>query len=383
AWRRALWQWAGAFAVSLVPLWAFYAITEGTILPLHAIWYFQGSDGGSSSVGLELPAVRYIASAGLRVVPDFLFGPQSFPSSPRFPLWAELLGMLGLVLCALPGLARLFKMRNSTGNWRLPALGVGLLLLSVPSLFALLSGELYYNLHGFLLASPFIALALWPATGDIATAPVKRRAMTPQSWLQTVTLLYVGLHALIISVLSGLGPISRHEWGQRYLLPAYPALVVLALLAITRITEAYRGRSTIVHRAAPVLATSALVVLSVLLSVRGYAATYTERTQVVAWQALAGTLPGREPVVTDVWWLPLNLAPVFYSRPIMLAEGDERLTEWTHQMQEKGVSSFGLMTNDPAIFTGEWSRSVPSLRAESPPAEEQGLWLQRYSLEAK
>ncbi len=383
-WRRALWHWVGAFAVSLVPLWAFYAITEGTILPLHAIWYFQGSDGGSASGGIELPAVRYIASAGLRVVPDFLFGPQWFPSSPRFPFWAEMVGLLGLALCALPGLARLLRVRGARGRWRLLVLGLGLLLLAVPSLFALLSGELYYNLHGFLLASPFVALALWPASSESRQSrPESHPPMTPQSWLQTVTLLYVGLHALIISVLSGLGPISRHEWGQRYLLPAYPALVVLALLVITRIVEAHRGRGERPYRAASVLATSALVLLGVLLSVRGYAATFTERTQVVAWQTLAGSLPGREPIVTDVWWLPLNLAPVFYTRPIMLAEGDERLGEWARQMQERGVTGFGLMTRDPAVFLGEWSRGVPGLRAESPPIEAQDIWLQRYLLEAR
>jgi hypothetical protein len=292
-----------------------------------------------------------------------------------------MLGLLGLAMCALPGLARLLRARGTEGKWQLPLLAAGLALFSVPSLFALLSGELYYNLHGFLLASPFVALALWPMRREPAEdGPGNRHSLTPQAWLQIVTLLYVGLHALIISVLSGLGPISQHEWGQRYLLPAYPALVVLSLLAISRIAEAYRGRSTTLYRAMPVLASNALVLLGVLLSVRGYAATLAERRQVVAWQALAGTLPGTEPVVTDVWWLPLNLAPVFYTRPIMLAEGDARLEQWARQMRERGVSSFGLMTDNPAVFSGAWRQSVPGLSAESPSVEEQGIWLQRYSL---
>jgi hypothetical protein len=158
---------------------------------------------------------------------------------------------------------------------------------------------------------------------------------------------------------------------------------VLSLLAISRIAEAYRGRSATLHRAAPVLASIILVLVGVLLSVRGYAATLTERRQVVAWQALAGMLPGREPVVTDVWWLPLNLAPVFYTRPIMLAEGDARLGQWARQMRERGVSSFGLMTDNPVVFSGAWRQSVPGLSAESPPVEEQGIWLQRYSLDGR
>ena len=35
--------------LALVPLWAFYAISEGTLLPLHATWYFAGSEGARSA----------------------------------------------------------------------------------------------------------------------------------------------------------------------------------------------------------------------------------------------------------------------------------------------------------------------------------------------
>ena len=73
-------------------------------------------------------------------------------------------------------------------------------------------------------------------------------------FLYAVTWLYVGLHALIISALSGLGPISLHEWGQRYLLPAYPLLVVLSLLALADLSRTVRAkeRAPQVGRARPV-----------------------------------------------------------------------------------------------------------------------------------
>ncbi|HYO50703.1 MAG TPA: hypothetical protein VEW94_12705, partial [Chloroflexia bacterium] len=76
-----------------------------------------------------------------------------------------------------------------------------------------------------------------------------------------------------------------------------------------------------------------LALTGVGFSVRGYIMLNDERTQVVAWQHLARTLPEREPLVTDVWWLPLNLAADFYTRPIMLAEGDDRLARWAGQMR--------------------------------------------------
>ncbi|HYO50704.1 MAG TPA: hypothetical protein VEW94_12710 [Chloroflexia bacterium] len=235
AWRHKTWRplltWCAAFIWALVPLWGFYFITEGSLLPLHATYYFAGSsDPGSNSDGsggIALPALRYIATAGWGVIPDFLYGPQTFPLSPVFSHWEEIAGLVGFGLCVLAGLSKVARRQLA---WRIPALLVGLALIALASVPTLLSAQGYYNLHGFVLASPFVALALWPSDNKNATP-----GLAPQTWLYTVALLYVGLHALIISSFSGLGPISRHEWGQRYLLPAYPALVVLSLLAACHI----------------------------------------------------------------------------------------------------------------------------------------------------
>lgn len=400
AWRPALRLWLATFIVMLLPLWLFYAVSEGTLLPLHAIWYFTSGDtagGNLPSTGLELPAIRYLSTAGWRVVPDFLFGPQGAASSPPLSMWLEYAGLVGLALCALPGLWRLsakvlpvVRAIKVPPLWSVGAVCIGLLLVLLPSAAALLQGQTYYNLHGFLLASPFVALALWPMTSDLGgeARASAARPVSPQAWLQAVTLLHIGLHVLVISALSGLGPISRHEWGQRYLLPAYPGLIVLSLLAASRIWATYRLRTAARQKGTLRAASLALVSLAALsclvgiaLSVRGYIATYTERVQVVDWQQLARTLPAREPLVTDLWWLPLNLAPDFYSRPIMLAEGDSRLSAWVQQMHSEGVAGFGLMTNNPAVFTGAWLESVPGLRAEAAqPQEANGMWLQRYML---
>jgi hypothetical protein len=386
-WHRAqtAW-WLGAFVLALVPLWLFYAVTEGTLLPLHAMWYFapgNNADGGAGVAGaggVALPAVRYLASAGWRAIPDFLLGPQSFPLSPTYPPAVELAGLAGTALCVLaaPG----WPVRIAL-PWRLAGMGAGLVLIAAATLPVLFSGQHYYNLHGFLLAGPFVALALWPPPGE---AGVARR-------LYAVALLYVVLHAFIISILSGLGPASRHEWGQRYLLPAYPALVALALLAGWRIWNMRfrRGneRGGGAHSAVPPLATVVLAASFLLagvglgFSVRGYVALSAERRQVVEWQDLARSLPGREPLVTDIWWLPLNLAADFYSRPIMLAEGDARLARWAEAMRRRGVTGFGFMTDDPLKFEGAWSRQVGGLHAEGPPQYRHGMWLQRYEIQLR
>ncbi|HKP52667.1 MAG TPA: hypothetical protein VJ183_08435 [Chloroflexia bacterium] len=413
--RRRVWRplgmWVGAFLLALVPLWAFYAITEGNILPLHATWYFAGGDGASASDtgGIELPRLRYITEAGLGIIPDFLFGPQDAqkaPLSPGFPLWEVVSGLLGVALCAASAAGRFIaekaegRGQRAEGRGALYALAAGLGLLLLPTTFTLFSAQPYYNLHGFLLASPFFALALipsWKAEGSrqkagdvyidvdvmenvtgtsINPKSEIRNPKSSQSVLYTLTLVYIGLHALIISALSGLGPISRHEWGQRYLLPAYPALAVLSLLAGWRVWSEYAPRLRSMAVACVVIG-GLLAGVGAGFTIRGYVMLADERTQVMAWQSLARTLPAREPLLTDTWWLPLNLAADFYTRPIMLAEGNERMAHWAAQMRAREVTAFGLMSPDPDIFSGTWARGA-NVIPDGPPHESRGMWLQRY-----
>ncbi len=384
-WRACLLVWVGAFALALVPLWAFYAITEGTLLPLHATWYFAGSSGvgeaaPGQSGGLELPALRYIVTAGWRVVPDFLFGPQTFPSSPIFPVWVGVLGVGGMILCALAAFGRgLARRWARLGDWwQAWAFLIGMASVCVASLAVALLPQSYHNLHGFVLASPFVALALWPPDKIVTQDGISAHGL-----VYVITLAYIVLHALIISALSGLGPISRAEWGQRYLLAAYPGLVALAMAAAVRLWNTELGKLAANaetrrrFKIAFATVTLALVGVGLAFTIRGYGVLYYEKTQVKAWQDLASALPDREPLVTDDWWLPLNLAAVFYSRPIMLAS-DDRLAQWAGGMQQRGVAEFALMSDRPSVFEGAWRSSVPSLEPVNGLVEVRGIWLQRF-----
>lgn len=375
-WRAENWRpllaWGAALIVGLVPLWLFYGVSAGSILPLHATWYFTGSESvptGNGATQLGLPALRYIVSAGWGIIPDFLFGPEA-PLSPRMPVWAEVVGLAGIGLCVVAAVSRLVRGSDSLASWRIGLLTAGLALLAVSTVSTLLSTQPYYNLHGFLLASPFVALAVWPPAGERSGSA---------ALLYAITLLYVAVHALVISAFSGLGPISTHEWGQRYLLPAYPPLVVLGLLAVASIWARY-GQDSRLRRVtlACLLVWGALAAIGAGFSVRGYAMLRDERAQVEAWLRLERSLPGREPLVTDMWWLPLNLAADFYTRPMTLAEGNVKLALLAQQMRSEGVGEFGLMTSNPAVFDGAWRNQAGGVEAEGQPQEMRGIWLQRF-----
>jgi hypothetical protein len=385
-WRRRFLWWLGAFLLALVPLWLFYVVTEGNLLPLHATWYFAGASpvAGGTSGGFELPALRYIVSAGWGIVPDFLLGPQTFPSSPVFPLWVGILGVGGTVACAVAALCRAFARKWVTlgQSWQAALFVLGLVCVCISSLFIAFMPQPYHNLHGFLVAGPFIALALWPPSKLLTADGISKHGI-----LYVLTLLWVAAHTIIISALSGLGPISRAEWGQRYLLSAYPALIVLGVLGALGLsrelfTRAGAQDTAMAPRLRALFASFAILLAAtgLLFSLRGYVALYDERTQVRDWLTLANTMPAQEPLVTDEWWLPLNLAADFYSRPIMLAEGDDELTRWAAQMRTRGVSTFGFMTDKPAIFTSTWITSTSGLQALGQPQEVRGMWLQRYEL---
>ncbi len=379
AWRRLFFVWIGAFVAALVPLWVFYAITEGTLLPLHATWYFAGSEGATTpgeAVKFELPALRYIVRAGWGIIPDFLIGPQSAPSSPVYPLWVAAFGLVGTALCGLAALLRLARGLFGALRIRLGVMSAGLACVAIASTYILLIPQDYHNLHGFLIACPFVALALWPP--KIAWT---RDGLTRHGLLYVVTLLHIGLHALIISALSGLGPISRHEWGQRYLLAAYPGLIVLALLSAWRIWTECRPQLTLRRVSAACLVLAGLLALvGGLFSLRGYGVLYAERAQVKSWLTLSESLPAHEPLITDQWWLPLNLATDFYTRPIMLAATDDKLMRWANEMRASGVQRFSFMTDKPEVFTGTWASHVAGLSADGPPEEVQGIWVQSYRL---
>jgi hypothetical protein len=299
-------------------------------------------------------------------VPAFLLGPQDVALAPRYPWWVEWSTIAGTILCGLSALAAMLRGRFE--QFRLPAFAIGLALTLLGTAQVLFSTQEYYNLHGFLLASPFVAFALWPPRAD-----------RPTAFLYGVSLCYVALHALIISALSGLGPISLHEWGQRYIVPAYPLLAVLSLVTVSGLIRNTPAANRVGSRVTAGLFT-VLALVGVGFTIRGYVMLSEERTQVTDWLALVRTLPASEPVVTDTWWLPLNLAADFYTRPFMLAEGDDRLAQWGAQMRAHGVTSFGFATTDPATFTAGWAKQLPGVTPQGPPREVKGLWLQSYRL---
>ncbi|HMA34615.1 MAG TPA: hypothetical protein VKY74_09055, partial [Chloroflexia bacterium] len=248
-------------------------------------------------------------------------------------------------------------------------------------------------LHGFLLAAPLIACAAIRSPGPLVPAA---RA------LAILTGVYIFLHLVIISILSGLGPISRYEWGQRYLLPAYPLLIALAVTALARFWPAgrvvSRQSSVVSHESvgsrpyavgrddedggpepdssgppSPIQnpkskiqnpavqnpkSKIAVLVLAVLLAGtgagflgRGWGVVRESTEQARQWQAAVAAAPDRV-LVTDSWWVPLVLAPSFYAHTWLLAPGPAAAAAWPAQARQGGLPGFSTVTLRPALGAG-------------------------------
>ncbi len=354
-------------ALPLLPLWIFYGQAAGTPLPQHATWYFEPSDTPDAGVPprLRLPELRYLGRAGLAVVPDFLVGPPA-ADSPTIPWAVSAATLAGCVLLAVAAIL-------PTARRTLPT-GAALACIAGAAGAVLLDPQPYHNLHGFLAAAPIIACAALRPPGPLSHS---RRLLI------AVTATYIALHVLVISALSGLGPISRYEWGQRYLLPAYPLLIALAVCNLAAWSVSWsaaggRRSATFTHCGLRFAVCGLGITLPCLLvligggfAVRGWGVLRAERAQAAGWQAVIRAVPDRV-LLTDQWWIPLRLAPGFDRHTWLLATPPGRAAAWPAQARQVGLRGFSTVTLGPA----------PALPGATPGAGTTiaGLTVQRWTL---
>lgn len=354
--------WAGGLALALLPLWIFYTRTEGTPLPQHATWYFESAE----APGLRLPPLRYLSHAGLGIIPDFLAGPSAASGGPPLSPW--LVGMLLLGLCLVVSGWWLVVRRQWSAVSRQTSVVrreyvirttqyAGLLLISGAAAWALFEPGEYTSLHGFLLAAPAVAFALLARPGTGREGDALRL-------LGGITALYIVLHVVLISALSGLGPISRYEWGQRYLLPAYPLLIALALRSIAECGVWSTEYDGVDRRQPPsrntqyaiCLAFCILALIGAGFLARGWGVLRDAQARAGDWQAAVAVAPDRVLLAND-WAVPLLLAPEFYTHTwFLVPEGGA--ADWPRLAAREGLGGFGTVTLGPTL-DHQLGQSIP------------------------
>jgi hypothetical protein len=269
---------------------------------------------------LNLP-MAYLGQTGWLAVQDLLIGPttdEAIRSGWLGALWS-VLAVLGLGLSLLSG--RYPRLRG----WTYTALAASLL----PAAYFLLTPTPYRAAHGLLFSTPWALLGL-------SRLPETWREPDPR--LRTLSLTVVlGLagYTLVMLVFRASSPHGGLEWGARFALLFYPLLAILAGWQMA-------------HTRRDLLLLGLFVILGIGFQVRGVATIYHDKQVSQASNQVLLSAPEVQ-VVSDLWWLPLNAAPLYPQKAFFLAVDAASMTEWLDQACSAGFGEVLLVTLDAGL----------------------------------
>jgi hypothetical protein len=262
---------------------------------------------------------RYLARAEWRAVPDLLLGPaqdEALDTGWLGGLWA---------IAAIVALAHSFEAtRPGITRWvQYLALGIT----AVAAVFFLFTPAAYRSAHGLLFTTP------WAIVGLCRAREIWQRG----DWRARIVVLTViiGLAGYVVGVagLRAAGPHGGLEWGARFAMTFYPLLAILTAWDWPAAQAKFGLR----------LLTGILVVLGVGFQLRGLQTIgHDKQVSAKLHQALLAA-PEAE-VLSDLWWLPLDAAPLAEQKSFFVALTPDQMGHWMETATAHHVQSFVIVT---------------------------------------
>jgi hypothetical protein len=315
--------WLLAPADRLGPLWAgaMLAVLMLPYVPLHQIMF--GQSVADNALYLFYPFL-YLREANWRVLPDLLIGPWT--DGAVYPGWSGTVWAGAAVLVMVCGFVP-----HARGAARVLWTS-GIVISTVAATMFLFSSADYRSIHGLLFAAP------WALLGMSRAREIWQRGGRRARVVVLTTLLGLAGYLVGIVVLRASSPHGGLEWGARFALTFYPLLALIAAWDLGR----YR------HTVVTAALIGVLMLLGPAFQLRGVLTIYREKqTNVALYQALTA-LPESN-VVTDLWWMPLNTAPLAAQKAVFVAATPQRLHEWVQLAAASQVRQFCLVTLDDAF----------------------------------
>ncbi len=150
-------------------------------------------------------------------------------------------------------------------------------------------------------------------------------------FLWTMSLIYIAGSCLLLNQ-SDMGII----WGPRHFLYLYPILVPLSLYSFRKILDACSGT---VKGKIFIASATLLFVVSFLIQLHSIETLFLKKAYFEKIAAVVAETEG-EVVLTDIYWLPEELARLYFSKKLMQVKSDRDLLEFVELMQEKKIPSF-------------------------------------------
>jgi hypothetical protein len=303
-------------------IWA--GVTLGLVLlpyiPLHLALFGQPVPDNARYLFYPF---SYLSTAGWRAVPDVLVGP--FEDEAIDPGWLGTAWALAAVIAIVSSLGpKALYMRTL----RQIALGIT----AIAGAAFLFSSTYYRSAHGLLFTCP------WALLGVCGMRQVWQRGGRRAKTIVLATAL--GLAGYIISIL-GLRAGSPHgglEWGNRFAMTFYPFLAM--------ITAWDWGAS----RSQPVALAiaGALLFLGLGFQARGLGTIRHDKQINGALNRTLLEMP--EPyVVSDLWWMPFNAAPIYTQKVVFVAPTPEKVRDWIELAGTNRVQQFCLVTLNSSL----------------------------------
>ncbi len=369
-----------AFALAAVLTWAVSAVacrtwSEPAPVPsqarrLRRWWSIVLLAGAAAGIfwlaGAAAPArqQRFITALPARMVRT----PRLLPQLPRSvvsvlvntgrnegpvvdPRWVTV-ACVGVLLCLMAPLLSAVRIEAAVIA---PAL---LIVLAYSASVAFL-GQRYRSLHGIFPVAPFMVVAFY------ALPEAWRRRDAALLALSSFAVLYLvigcaAIFAFYVDVEGGL--LTGLEWGQRYLLALYPVLTILSVVALYTYRES--NRPAWLKRYFVVMV-AAMMTIGVQQEVRGSTMLRFNREELAACDRELRT---EGPLVTDLWWLPTTVAPLFLTKEMSYVQNPAELAEWVALAAAQGIPRFtfvslvpireGQLADAPVRLVPQGSRSV-------------------------
>ncbi len=292
-------------------------------VPLHQALFEQPV--GDNALYLFYP-LRYLADAGWNAAPALLVGPSADEAIDA--------GWRGVLWTVSAAIALMGSFIPSRSHWRkLHWIGLGLTTL-VGSTF-LFAPTHYRSAHGLLFTTP------WALLGLCRAFEIWRQGHRRARIIALTTVLGLIGYAIGLIGLRGSKPHGGLEWGARFAMTFYPLLALSALWV--------RGEQGNRLGVAKTLIVGTLVMLGFGFQVRGIKTIARDKRVNATFNQTIAELP--EPrVVSDLWWLRLNAAPIYPEKQFFITDTSEELAEWLDFATLHQVERFALVTLDEALL---------------------------------
>jgi hypothetical protein len=236
--------------------------------------------------------------------------------------------------------------------------------LSLPIvLFALLASFPFPRIRPWLLIGMAIAIffgiyntqALDVRIGLASTSPLVLLALPvraqPDSQRSALRLLIITALVYGAGVLLSAPNEGGYAWGPRYLLPVIPLLSVLSIGAITTLVRSSRGFERWITLGAVVL----LLVGSTWIQYRSVYLLQQSASQI---QRIVQRVDAQNQrvILTDMWYAPQLLGPLYLDRLVFFAAQPEQLEELSSALKQHRIGRLSYVTGQ------QWWRDQQTLR---------------------